>query len=1216
MAGRVRFLTLTLAGFGRYDRATRFQLDGRSVSFTSPNELGKSTFLAGLIATLFGPPQVRAKLAAFQQRHRSWSRPPWFWGELDFCVGDERWRVRQDFDAPETQVWRVSAGGSLELHYEDRIKPARKPADNEGYARLLDDWLGITDRSFYEAMFTISQESTVATSWQIDPRIAERVYGPAVRKLRSNLQETYDRFRDLTRNTREHQVSLGSQGERNGRSDGRLDQTAVQIAELEARQSAARERVNRLSGHRSRLAELDQRCDQLRQQTTATARSLENWQAWVELESQLQPAVETYERLSQLNQRCQQVSRPLAELRARQVGELAVFDRASDDLDVLLRRFPRIIEARESAQLALDAASAEGQGLRDEIATFNRCLSEELGPHVDRPQLADQVEELRRIRAEIAELDERHRRIEASAATAGERRQTLEQRLASLECWRPRVVADARGPAEQFRRDHGEWLSTQRVIHEEEHWLREAVEQIAQLDADHQELLQNRRRERSSIEAAERSARVAAESAQSAREQLDAARHDIERRYVDFTAAPDNLPELWDQWRRLESRQNEARTGVALTRDVQVVFDRRTLWRRGLSWFGAAAVLASLAIGQGWLDRFVASAMLCLCLSLRWIYKTSRVELDSAIARRVELELQARVLAAERDLVAQRLGTRFVVPIEREAEWRRLWPTYRRELTRLAAQTHAAPSDGQVADLIDRAANAKNRLGRHEVETDELARDAERRLEQARAERQRRELQIDRLQAETAAHRERYFRSADATLPSMAADALPDWWKPIRELAAADGLAYATVDELVQWCLALQDSDWSAFEAHCDEARRIEAELAAEPATTAALVEQISTARELRHLRAAAAERIAESIAPFTAETDPAWLRAQWQACESLREQVAERERRLETLRPPAELTTVLDTANTDHAAAAAILQPYLSAFGNDLELAAVAYREWMEVTDRVRELERQAAEVLGESGYATLEQLAHDAGRAEGLVGTIRTRSAELLEQANELWEAVDASPDLPAERVHERAALLTDQQSALDAAERERADVAATIRQMEADPECDADSVAGEIESLRRQLSELEQERDRLAASFQEANRLMQELMRVERSALEGRITAFFMDFSRTSGRRVDLDEELRIGMRNDDDARYAPDQLSHGARDQLYLAVYLATTVGFDLPFVLDDPFVNCDSERLAAIRACWDRLVGDHQLILLSHDPRLAAWAPPVEMREAA
>ena len=232
MAARVRFLSLSLAGFGRYDRPTRFVLDGRSCSFTSANELGKSTFLAGLLATLFGPPPIRAKLQLFQERFRSWNKPPWFWGEVEFNVSDERWRVRRDFESGDVKVWRLSSDGFAELRFEERVRTGRKPSEPDPYARLLEDWLGVGDRSVYEAMFTVSQDTTLAASWQIDPRIAERVYGPAVSRLADKLQELFDRFRAITRNTRDFQITLRGQGERNGGNDGRLDQVVTRIAEL------------------------------------------------------------------------------------------------------------------------------------------------------------------------------------------------------------------------------------------------------------------------------------------------------------------------------------------------------------------------------------------------------------------------------------------------------------------------------------------------------------------------------------------------------------------------------------------------------------------------------------------------------------------------------------------------------------------------------------------------------------------------------------------------------------------------------------------------------------------------------------------------------------------------------------------------------------------------------------------------------------------------
>src|SRR5262245_56957924 len=111
MANRVRFLSLVLAGFGRYHRPTRFSLAGRSCTFTSGNELCKSTFQAGLLGTLFGPPSIRARAAAFQSRFRSWNGAIAFFGELDLTVNDEPWRIRQDFDLLETKVWRISEAG-------------------------------------------------------------------------------------------------------------------------------------------------------------------------------------------------------------------------------------------------------------------------------------------------------------------------------------------------------------------------------------------------------------------------------------------------------------------------------------------------------------------------------------------------------------------------------------------------------------------------------------------------------------------------------------------------------------------------------------------------------------------------------------------------------------------------------------------------------------------------------------------------------------------------------------------------------------------------------------------------------------------------------------------------------------------------------------------------------------------------------------------------
>ena len=61
----------------------------------------------------------------------------------------------------------------------------------------------------------------------------------------------------------------------------------------------------------------------------------------------------------------------------------------------------------------------------------------------------------------------------------------------------------------------------------------------------------------------------------------------------------------------------------------------------------------------------------------------------------------------------------------------------------------------------------------------------------------------------------------------------------------------------------------------------------------------------------------------------------------------------------------------------------------------------------------------------------------------------------------------------------------------------------------------------------------------------------------------------------------------------------QLSQGAQDQLYLALRLAVAdlvaAKSRLPLLLDDPFVNCDEQRLERIRAALAELARQRQVI---------------------
>ncbi len=1228
MAARVRFLSLTLAGFGRYDRPTRFDLDGRSCSFTSANELGKSTFHAGLLATLFGPPPIKAKLQAFAERFRSWNRPPWFWGEVDFAVSDDRLRVRRDFDSHDLKVWRIGRDNFAELRYEERVKPGRKLTDPDPYTRLLEDWLGIGDRAVYEAMFTVSQETSLSTAWQIDPRIADLVYGPSVRRVAASLHELYDRVREITRNTREFQISLGAGGERGGRADGRCDEIVARIAEMETTQAVAREKSRQIAEHRSRRSELETRCEQLRQALTGTQQSLDAWRSWIELESRLRPAVESYERLHALNQRCQQVTRPLGELRTRLAGELAIFDAAPEDLADQLEYLPLLAQAVEDARKRQADETGRRDWLAGELRHWQESLAAEFAEHRGRPELPDQVEELRLVRDELACV--RNRLNELNQLAADPARDAAQVRLNELEPWRrlgpdwPARLDQARQFATDFAARRAEFTATSEIAAVESNWVTDHAAKIVHADAVHRELEQSRANERAAIASQLAELQALLEAAHRAKESLDAARRDLEQRYVDFAGAPANLLELWDSRRAAEARVAESRGMIDHARETQQQLDRRTYWRRGLTALGGVVTVTALIFGSGW-SRWIGMLVAAgISASLRWVYRIDSAESDASDRGLRDAQAEQLRLTGGLDAVVAELGQGFAVPAEREAEWRRLWPAYRRELERIETELRQLPNEEQLAEASNRARAAGTRLDGFDAETKDLLGESSEALDRSRAELVRRENELARLREQFATHCQRFFAASEDSWRAQPTNRLPDDWWPVIELNQADAAASGhgpeqsreTVADLVSWCVALDEYSWDRFAENCREVDRLQTVACPDPEAEAARLQAVDEAESLERSLKEQEFRLADTIAPFTTETDVAWLRERAAACCELERRIAERELELETVPTAEDLAADVERAAAQQAETVAALEPFLGRFDNDPARLLAARAGRHDAVQQISDLERQAAELVAESGFVTLEELAHEAGKAEGLVATIRAESQELLSKNVELWDAVDAPPGLAAERAGELDARRAEQQASLDATERERADAAATIRQLDSEPSTDEATLEIELNALRAERAELEKRRDQIVAEFHEASRLMQELKRVERTALEGRITAFFADFSRTAGRRVELDDELRLRLQNDDGTRYAPDQLSHGARDQLYLAVYLATTAGLDLPFILDDPFVNCDAERLAAIRACWDSLTPDHQLILLSHDPRLAAWAPALEVRDAA
>ena len=89
------------------------------------------------------------------------------------------------------------------------------------------------------------------------------------------------------------------------------------------------------------------------------------------------------------------------------------------------------------------------------------------------------------------------------------------------------------------------------------------------------------------------------------------------------------------------------------------------------------------------------------------------------------------------------------------------------------------------------------------------------------------------------------------------------------------------------------------------------------------------------------------------------------------------------------------------------------------------------------------------------------------------------------------------------------------------------------------------------------------------------------------------------------------ILVGVRPDD-ARLTVEKMSSGTRDQLYLALRLATLewrleASEPMPFIVDDILINFDDDRSMATLKVLDDLSKKNQVILFTHHRQIVEAA---------
>ncbi|GAB6145277.1 AAA family ATPase [Desulfocicer niacini] len=168
-------------------------------------------------------------------------------------------------------------------------------------------------------------------------------------------------------------------------------------------------------------------------------------------------------------------------------------------------------------------------------------------------------------------------------------------------------------------------------------------------------------------------------------------------------------------------------------------------------------------------------------------------------------------------------------------------------------------------------------------------------------------------------------------------------------------------------------------------------------------------------------------------------------------------------------------------------------------------------------------------------------------------------------------------------------------------------------------SDSAAEIAGKMEQELSRIKRLSERYATLRMAARILQQEIERYREThqdpVLKMASTYFnTLTLGSFAGLRTDVDDKggpVLVGVRPDD-FRLTVDKMSAGTRDQLFLALRLATLVcrletAEPMPFIVDDILINFDDDRSKATLSVLSELALNNQVIVFTHHQRIVEEA---------
>lgn len=305
------------------------------------------------------------------------------------------------------------------------------------------------------------------------------------------------------------------------------------------------------------------------------------------------------------------------------------------------------------------------------------------------------------------------------------------------------------------------------------------------------------------------------------------------------------------------------------------------------------------------------------------------------------------------------------------------------------------------------------------------------------------------------------------------------------------------------------------------------------------------------------------------------------------------------------EIARQLTEAHKEITERAARLSPILK--GRSLEAVQRAYEEYQKINERLGALRDTLAR------HEKIDDLKGERDDLTISYDSIQRQLSDFFRQfpALGLWK--DRPGDLQLERDKIAQHIVTLEKE-IDTKRRRWAEVKGELAVC-GRVDRDVERLQEEIKEGERRLARLLNRTNAIAIAIRTLDQCVSEYQEEYLQGLAKKIESAFTKI--VGARYQDFEFTENFGdlhFATSEASQITDDSLSHGARDQLYFAMRLATAgqlaAQVNLPFILDDPFVNFDHDRLVRLMDMLLRIAQTHQVILLTHSREYARWEAPI------